>query len=76
MAFCSNCGQKLTEVAKYRNNCGTATGGVQPKKETVVPPPPIQTSPAEETREHQSDEPITRRQTVYDGEIHKCPHCG
>lgn len=76
MAFCSNCGQKLTEGAKFCNNCGTATGGVQPKKETVVPPPPIQTPPAKETRKHQNDEPITKRQTVYDGEIHKCPHCG
>lgn len=76
MAFCSNCGQKLTEGAKFCNNCGTATGGVQAKKETVVPPPPIQTPPAEETRKHQNDEPITKRQTVYDGEIHKCPHCG
>ena len=76
MAFCSNCGQKLTEGAKFCNNCGTSTGGVQPKKETVVPPPLIQAPPAEETRKHQNDEPITKRQTVYDGEIHKCPHCG
>ena len=76
MAFCRNCGQKLTEGAKFCNNCGTATGGVQPKKETVVPPTPIQTPPAEETRKTQNDEPITKRKTVYDGEIHKCPNCG
>ena len=76
MAFCSNCGQKLTEGAKFCNNCGTAVGVVQPKKETVVTPSPIQTPPTEEIRKPQNDEPITKRQTVYDGEIHKCPHCG
>lgn len=76
MAFCSNCGQKLMEGVKFCNNCGTPTGDRQAQKEKIVTPPPIQTAAAEQSTSTKSDEPITNRQTVYDGEIHKCPHCG
>lgn len=76
MAFCSNCGQKLMEGVKFCNNCGTPTGDRQAQKEKIVTPPPIQTAAAEQSTSTKSDEPITNRQTIYDGEIHKCPHCG
>lgn len=74
MAFCKNCGQRLPEGAKFCNNCGTTTGVMKQKTETVVAP--TQTPPTEEIKKPQNDEPITKRQTVYDGEIHKCPNCG
>lgn len=76
MAFCSNCGQKLMEGVKFCNNCGAPTGDRQPQKEKIVTPPPIQTAAAEQSTSINNDKPITNRQTVYDGEIHKCPHCG
>lgn len=76
MAFCSNCGQKLTEGMKFCNNCGTPVATHPAKKEEVVTPPPIRAATSEESRRMPADEPITKRQTVYDGEIHKCPHCG
>lgn len=49
MAFCTNCGQQVTDGAKFCANCGT----------------PIS-----------QNAPNTERKTVFDGEIHKCPHCG
>lgn len=49
MAFCKNCGQKLSNGAKFCANCGSSTGQGERKLERVE---------------------------VYDGEIHKCPHCG
>lgn len=76
MAFCRNCGQKLTEGMKYCNNCGTPIASGPAKKEVAVTPPPIQATTSEEPRRTPADEPITKRQMVYDGEIHKCPHCG
>lgn len=50
MPFCSNCGQKLENNAKFCYVCGSANKGYT---------------------ENQS-----RRKTVFDGEIHKCPQCG
>ena len=49
MSFCINCGEQLSNQAKFCANCGT---------------------PAKQNSSN------TERKTVYDGEIHKCPHCG
>ena len=49
MAFCTNCGQQVTDGAKFCANCGT----------------PISQNISN-----------TERKIVFDGEIHKCPHCG
>lgn len=51
MAFCSNCGVKLADGAKFCNECGS---------------PVISATGSEQTE----------RKMVYEGEIHKCPHCG
>lgn len=72
--FCSYCGTKLDEGARFCKNCGEAiaqqpVGGtnsnVPPKVETHQPK-------AESVKEDQR----TKRKTVYDGELHKCPNCG
>lgn len=78
MAFCINCGEKLAEGSKFCANCGTpalvaTTSNI---KETVETPPPVEAPVVEETKKECKEEPITERQTVYEGVIHKCPNCG
>lgn len=51
MAFCTNCGQRVANGAKFCANCGASITQNASKNEE-------------------------QRKTVYDGEIHKCPHCG
>lgn len=66
--FCCNCGEKLIAGSKFCNACGTPTGTVkQEPVSTPVTPPPVQEPVAE---------PITERNTVYEGNLHKCPNCG
>ena len=48
MAFCSNCGQKIEEGARFCSGCGEPIGGTD----------------------------NSRRQEVFEGNIHKCPNCG
>lgn len=73
--YCSNCGEKLTVGSKFCNNCGTPTGNTQVQKDVGVQPPPIETQTDEPEKEPE-DEPITERQTVYEGKLYKCPNCG
>lgn len=65
--FCSKCGEKLVVGSKFCNFCGTPTNNAEPKKEENI---------TEEPKIEYNDEPITERQTVYEGNIHKCPNCG
>lgn len=65
--FCSKCGEKLVVGSKFCNFCGTPTNNADPKKEEKI---------NEEPRVEYNDEPITERQTVYEGNVHKCPNCG
>lgn len=51
MPFCTNCGQKILEKAKFCARCGVPT-------------------------ENNAYNEGPKRKLVYDGEIHKCPHCG
>ena len=55
MAYCSNCGKKISDDAKFCDGCG-----------------------AKVIKEEKSlqENNTTKRKTVYDGEIHKCPNCG
>lgn len=50
MSYCINCGQQITEGAKFCSNCGTAVSA------------------------HSNIQ--SKRETVFDGKIHKCPSCG
>ena len=50
MAYCTKCGERANEGAKFCANCGT---------------PITQNIPANSEK----------RNTIYDGEMHKCPYC-
>ena len=63
MAFCSNCGQKLAEGAKFCSGCGTAINGVNTN----------QTNPSQSNGNSVNN---YQRRISYDGEILKCPNCG
>ena len=60
--FCSNCGTKLNEGAKFCHGCGSAVGTVAPP---TPPAPPVVEQPKPQ-----------ERQQEYIGKILKCPHCG
>lgn len=49
MAYCTNCGNKLREGAKFCDSCGYQVA---------------------------SNDTDSKRQTVFEGNIHKCPNCG
>ena len=63
--FCSNCGTKLNENAKFCHGCGAAVGTVMAETQSTQTPSVI---PPEEKR--------SERQQEYVGKILKCPHCG
>ena len=62
--FCSNCGTKLNEGARFCHGCGAAVGAVAPQPQVQTPPSAM----PERNR--------TERQKEYVGKILKCPHCG
>lgn len=67
--YCSNCGTKLNEGAKFCHGCGVAVGTVSTENEQVAPP-----IPPNPTVTSQSNP--TERQQEFAGKILKCPHCG
>lgn len=62
--FCSNCGTKLNEGAKFCHGCGSAVGASQ----APATPPSIPHTPAATNSEERRQE--------YVGKILKCPNCG
>ena len=70
MAFCSNCGQKLPEGARFCNGCGAKVVTAN-TEETVNTP----AEPVEKVVGVVQDD-ITERKDVYEGVVHKCPNCG
>ena len=60
--FCSNCGTKLNEGAKFCHGCGSPVGA-SPVTAPVEPPVVPTINPQE-------------RQQEYVGKVLKCPHCG
>ncbi|MGD9567819.1 MAG: zinc ribbon domain-containing protein [Sedimentibacter sp.] len=67
--FCAYCGTKLDLGARFCKSCGKPI--VQHEAKNLG-------SEDKGAGSHvkMSDEPITKRQTVYEGYIHKCPNCG
>lgn len=74
--FCPYCGTKLDDGARFCKNCGEcvvqeqqSVGGASPhtKSKAEATPPKSETV---------KEDPRTKRKTVYDGEVHKCPNCG
>lgn len=61
--FCPYCGTKLDEGARFCKNCGEAiSNGTQESRKSK--------------KEQPSEGDPTKRKTVYEGTIHKCPNCG
>ena len=60
--FCSNCGTKLNDGAKFCHGCGSPVNAVPV---AATPEPPVQ----QRANPHE-------RQQEYVGKILKCPHCG
>lgn len=65
LLFCPFCGAKLSKEACFCSNCGKNVEQVQ-----------VSSNRQQHNEEKIGDEPIRERQTVYDGEVHKCPNCG
>ncbi|MCR5610456.1 MAG: zinc ribbon domain-containing protein [Clostridiales bacterium] len=64
MAFCANCGNRVEDGVKFCSFCGAKIDSSYIQNSTP------------ETAFQQINEHSYQRKTVYDGEIHKCPHCG
>ena len=67
--FCSYCGTKLDDGARFCKGCGKAV--VQTTQATSE-----SNTKGEPSNEVFSHEPNTERKTVYEGKLHKCPNCG
>lgn len=76
MQFCPYCGTKLDEGARFCKNCGESVVQAQQSTGSIS----SHEEPNMETRqpkmEQVKEDPRTKRKTVYDGELHKCPNCG
>lgn len=79
--FCSNCGTKLNEGAKFCHVCGATVGTAtapkvtsEPQKsdQSIPPVPPVVPTPQPS---HPTVNPVQRQQE-FAGNIVKCPNCG
>lgn len=64
MAYCTNCGNYVDDNANFCGSCGA-------KMTTKTAPIKDPTSSAQQPKGRSN-----QRETVYEGEIHKCPNCG
>jgi len=60
MAYCTNCGSFVEDGAKFCGKCGAK----------------MTAQSASDTNAQQKKIRGSQRETVYEGEIHKCPNCG
>ena len=89
--FCSYCGAKLDEGARFCKKCGEAVIVTLYSDDNNITAHPQQNlsspeqiaenipnvSPSIHTHNNSVvDDVITERKTVFEGEIHKCPNCG
>lgn len=63
--FCPYCGTKLDEGDRFCKNCGESIVDNQPSYQK-----------SRHSNSYSYSENSSERQTVYDGNIHKCPNCG
>lgn len=68
--YCSNCGEKLNAKSRFCNSCGEPTNIEQ---SDIKEQEEVKDNQEEKV---QKEELNTKRKTVYDGNIHKCPNCG
>ena len=76
MQFCPYCGTKLDDGARFCKNCGESMVQRQQATETATFHEPPKTETQQPKAEPVKEDPRTKRKTVYDGELHKCPNCG
>ncbi len=86
MAFCSNCGQRNKDGAKFCVECGTPMGKVELKKEESTPihnkenitPPPVKNEKKidESPKVQPQESTYSERKQEFAGKIVKCPSCG
>lgn len=76
LRFCPYCGTKLDEGARFCKNCGESMVQKQQVAETTTFHEPPKSETHQPKVEPVKEDPRTKRKTVYDGEIHKCPNCG
>lgn len=76
LQFCPYCGTKLDDGARFCKNCGESMVQKQQASDanTAYEPPKAETR--QPKVEPVKEDPRTKRKTVYDGELHKCPNCG
>lgn len=67
--FCSFCGTRLDVGARFCKNCGKSVRQVNKSVAEVNTANQLE-------NESFLHEPITERQSVYEGNLHKCPNCG
>lgn len=81
MRYCINCGQELTEGAKFCSNCGTSlekveTTSMQDEK-NVMPPPIKEAKKVEDPlKTERKQSTYFERKQEFAGKIIKCPSCG
>ena len=74
--FCPYCGTKLDEGARFCKNCGECVMQGQQYTGSTSAPTDSKAEAKQPKSEPVKEDPRTKRKTVYDGEVHKCPNCG
>lgn len=77
--FCSYCGTQLEKNAKFCMNCGKPTEKITTyNSENIEEKQAVSVNIKNEQSNSEKFIPrtYTERQTVYEGNIHKCPNCG
>ena len=71
MLFCSECGQKLNDNEKFCHSCGAKTKANSTRKNDW-----LVFVEASGSRTPKNESSKVTRETIYEGNIHKCPNCG
>lgn len=74
--FCPYCGTKLDDGAKFCKNCGECVMQEQQSTDGTSSYANSKVEVTQPKSESIKEDPRTKRKTVYDGQIHKCPNCG
>lgn len=74
--FCPYCGTMLDEGARFCKNCGEPVAQTQELVNEVPFQEPPEAKMQPPKMEQVKEDPRVKRQTVYEGELHKCPNCG
>lgn len=74
--FCAYCGTKLDDDARFCKNCGEPVAQAQQSVDEIPSSdePKMKMEPPK--MEQVKEDSRSKRKTVYDGELYKCPNCG